>query len=71
MKRKFCIAYRLMFGGSEEEALQVFYKATPEYIRAIVASYEMQARLSYYNDQEDKNDKISAQIIQSVAIVKY
>ena len=50
MKRKFVIAYTLMFGVTQPEALEIFYKSIPEYIRAIIAGYEMQARLTYYND---------------------
>lgn len=50
MKERFITAYKWSYGATRKEALEVYRKATPEYINAIIDGFELNAKKSFYDD---------------------
>ena len=50
MKKRFIDAFIYCYGGTRKEALNVYNSAGIEYIKAVIASYETDAKKAFLND---------------------
>ena len=50
MKKRFIDAYIYCYGGTRKQAENVYKNAGSEYIKAVIASYEIDAKKAFFND---------------------